>query len=47
MLNAMRDMEGGPDLIRKAQDKLPAREARTFTPTGTTIERGFGKHGYK
>jgi D-amino peptidase len=47
MLTAMREMDGGPDLIRKAQEKLPSRESRTFAPTGTTIERGFGKHGYR
>jgi D-amino peptidase len=47
MLTAIRDMDGGADLVRKAQEKLPSRENRTFAPTGTTIERGYGKHGYK
>jgi D-amino peptidase len=47
VLTEARQMEGGPELLRKAQEKLPSREQRTFTPTGTTIERGYGKHGYR
>jgi D-amino peptidase len=47
VLAAVREMDGGPDLIRKAQAKLPSREQRTFRPTGTTIERGYGRHGYR
>jgi D-amino peptidase len=47
LFNAIRDMDGSADLIRKAQEKLPSRENRTFAPTGTIIERGYGKHGYK
>jgi len=45
-LNSVRQMEGGLDLLRKAQEKLPSREQRTFKPTGATIERGYGRHGY-
>jgi D-amino peptidase len=47
ILASVRDMEGGAELVRKAQEKLPSRETRTFTATGTTIARGFGKHGYQ
>ncbi|MGH9328837.1 MAG: hypothetical protein ACRD09_00205, partial [Vicinamibacterales bacterium] len=47
VLTAVRDLNGGADLIRKAQEKLPTREQRTFKPTGTTIERGYGRHGYR
>jgi D-amino peptidase len=47
VLSAVREMDGGPDLIRKAQERLPSREQRTFKPTGTSIERGYGKHGYR
>jgi hypothetical protein len=39
-------MDGGADLVRKAQEQLPSREQRTFKPTGTTIARGYGRHGY-
>jgi D-amino peptidase len=45
-LTAVRQMDGGADLIRKAQEQLPSREQRTFKPTGTTIARGYGRHGY-
>jgi D-amino peptidase len=45
-LTAVRQMDGGQELIRKAQEQLPTREQRTFKATGTTIARGYGKHGY-
>jgi D-amino peptidase len=45
-VNAVRQMEGGQDLLRKAQEQLPTREQRTFKPSGTTIARGYGRHGY-
>jgi hypothetical protein len=43
----IREIDGGPELIRKAQERFPPREERTFAPTGQTIERGFGRHGYR
>jgi D-amino peptidase len=47
VVTAVREMEGGPDLLRKAQERLPTREQRTFTATGATIDRTFGRHGYR
>ena len=47
VLASVREMDGGADLIRKAQEKLPTREQRTFKATGSTIERGYGRHGYR
>jgi D-amino peptidase len=47
LVNAVREMDGGPELLRKAQEMLPTREQRTFAPTGTRIERSFGRHGYR
>ena len=50
MVTAIRQMDGGPDLIAKAQAQFPAREQRTFQPTSQTIDRGGigpGRHGYR
>jgi D-amino peptidase len=50
MLSSIRQMEGGADLIAKAQNQLPSREQRTFEPTAATLDRGAlgpGRHGYR
>lgn len=50
MVTAIRQMDGGPDFITKAQAQLPAREQRTFRPTSQTLDRGGigpGRHGYR
>ncbi|MDA1080912.1 MAG: M55 family metallopeptidase [Gemmatimonadetes bacterium] len=47
VLDGVRSQAGGPALIRQAQSQLPGRLERTFAATGTTIPRGFGRHGYR
>jgi D-amino peptidase len=47
LLAGVREQPGGPELIQKAQQRLPSRRERTFEPTGTTIDRPFGRHGYR
>jgi hypothetical protein len=50
VLNAVRQMEGGPALINKAQATLPTREQRSFEPTAAALDRGAlgpGKHGVR
>lgn len=47
LLNAVRETDGGPALIQQAQERLPSRLERTFAPTGTTLPRGYGNHGYR
>ena len=46
-LGWLNELEGGRELVRKAQAKLPSRAERTFEPTGKDIPRPFGKHGYR
>jgi D-amino peptidase len=49
-MNAIRQMEGGPALIAKAQATLPSREQRSFEPTAAALDRGSlgpGKHGVR
>jgi D-amino peptidase len=43
----MREDPDGRAILQKAQQRLPSRTERTFAPTGTSIPRGFGKHGYQ
>jgi D-amino peptidase len=47
MLGWLNDVDGGPQIMRTLQGKLPPRAARTFEPTGKEIPRPFGKHGYR
>jgi D-amino peptidase len=50
IVNSIRQMEGGRELIAKAQTALPSREQRTFDPTSPTMDRssaGPGRHGYR
>jgi D-amino peptidase len=46
-LGWLNEVEGGRDMIRKVQMKLPSRAERSFEPTGKDIPRPFGKHGYR
>jgi D-amino peptidase len=50
MMTAIRQMDGGPALISRAQATLPTREQRSFDPTSPTLDRGTvgpGRHGYR
>ncbi|MBA3638467.1 MAG: M55 family metallopeptidase [Acidobacteriota bacterium] len=47
MLGWLGDVEGGREIMRTLQGKLPSRTQRTFEPTGQEIPRPFGKHGYR
>ena len=47
MLNWLNGIEGGREMTRTLQAKLPSRADRTFAPTGTEIPRPYGKHGYR
>ena len=50
LVSSVRELEGGRDLISKAEAQLPTREQRTFVPTAAMLERGAigpGRHGYR
>jgi D-amino peptidase len=47
VLDGVRAQPGGREIIQKAQQGLPPRHERTFAPTGTTIDRPYGRHGYR
>lgn len=53
LVNAIREEEGGPDLLQQVQDRLRragvrvSRTERSFEPTGTELRRGYGNHGYR
>jgi D-amino peptidase len=47
MLGWLGDIEGGRDIMRTLQARLPPRAERTFAPTGKEIPRPYGKHGYR
>ena len=50
LVTAIRQMDGGRDLIAKAQGQFPSREQRTFQATSPTLDRGGvgpGRHGYR
>ena len=47
MLGWLGEVDGGPEIRRKLQAKLPSRAERSFEPTGKEIPRPFGKHGYR
>ena len=47
MLGWLSEVEGGREIMRTLQGKLPSRAERTFEPTGKDIPRPFGKHGYR
>jgi len=47
MLGWLNDVDGGREIMRTLQGKLPARAERTFQATGQDIPRPFGKHGYR
>ncbi len=50
LLTAVRDVDGGREILRRAQATLPNRGERSFEPTGTTIDLGLsarGRHGYR
>jgi D-amino peptidase len=47
LLTGVRGQPGGPELIQKAQARLPSRRARSFAATGESIPRPYGRHGYQ
>ncbi|UCC39748.1 MAG: M55 family metallopeptidase [Candidatus Aminicenantes bacterium] len=51
MVEAVSNEEGGRDILKKAQAKLPDWKDRDFSPTGEKIDFSLayarGKHGYK
>ena len=50
LVSSIRELEGGRDLISKAEARMPTREQRTFAPTASTLDRdaiGPGRHGYR
>ena len=47
MLGWLGEVDGGAEIRRKLQAKLPSRAERSFEPTGKEIPRPFGKHGYR
>jgi len=50
LLVAVRDTEGGLEILRLAQATLPNQGERSFRSTGTTIDLGQsarGRHGYR
>jgi D-aminopeptidase len=47
LVNFVRDEADGRSILQKAQQRLPSRAQRTFAPTGDTIPRGYGRHGYR
>lgn len=47
LVDEVRAQEGGQALLNNARGRFPSRTERTFAPTGTTLLRGFGNHGYR
>ena len=47
LVQAVREQPGGPQLLQRARGRLPSRAERSFEPTGTSLPRGFGNHGYR
>ncbi len=47
MVEWLRDVDGGREITRTLQARLPSRAERTFEPSGKEIPRPFGKHGYR
>ena len=47
VLDGVRAQPGATTFLQQAQSRIPGRLERTFAPTGTTIPRGFGRHGYR
>jgi D-amino peptidase len=47
LVQGVREQPGGPELLERARAGLPSRGERTFKPTGTTLPRSFGNHGYR
>jgi hypothetical protein len=50
LVSSIRDLEGGRDLISKAEALMPTREQRTFASTASTLDPGTigpGRHGYR
>ena len=50
LVSSIRELEGGRDLISKAEALMPTREQRTFAPTASALDRdaiGPGRHGYR
>ena len=47
LVQAVREQPGGPELLQTARGRLPSRAERSFEPTGTTLPRGYGNHGYR
>jgi D-amino peptidase len=47
LLDGVRAQTGGPELVRQAQARLPARKERSFRASGTSIPRSYGRHGYR
>lgn len=47
ILDGVRSQAGANEFVQQAQARIPSRRDRTFAPTGTTIPRPFGRHGYR
>lgn len=47
ILDGVRSQAGASEFVQQAQTRIPNRRDRTFAPTGTTIPRPFGRHGYR
>jgi D-amino peptidase len=47
LVEGVREQEGGPEMLRNARGRFPSRTERSFEPTGTTLPRGYGPHGYR
>jgi hypothetical protein len=50
LVSSIRELEGGRDLISKAEARMLTRQQRTFAPTASTLDRGAigpGRHGYR
>jgi D-amino peptidase len=47
LIQTVREQPGGPELLQRARSQLPSRAERSFEPTGMTLPRGFGNHGYR
>jgi hypothetical protein len=50
ILKLVGEVEGGREVVAKAQARWPSRDKRTFEPTGTEIDTSgtpYGRHGVR
>jgi len=47
LVAGVREQDGGAEMLQRARSGLPSRTERSFEPTGTTLRRGYGNHGYR